>query len=153
MSAASTLVAATYWLTAAVEDWSMSQAVYMTSNRNCSIWIHESAMRLLDGLLVGQQASLSRAGQGPLAHHGEHLLGSGDRPHGVVDPPATQASLRHLESLTLAAEQVVRRNPHVLVTDVRVACPRASPRCPTRGGGAPVSPGVSVGTRNMDIPL
>src|SRR5207248_3347164 len=44
MSAASTLQAETYWRTAAVDELSMSQAVYTTSSRNCWIWIQESAI-------------------------------------------------------------------------------------------------------------
>src|SRR2546423_15714715 len=46
MSAASTLQADTYWPTAAVDELSMSHAVYITIKRNCSMAIHESAIHI-----------------------------------------------------------------------------------------------------------
>ncbi len=75
----------------------------------------------LDRLLVGEQRPLCIARERPLAHHVEHLLGTGDRPHGVVDAAATQPSLGYLKGVSLAPEQVLYWDTYVLVAHVGVA--------------------------------
>ena len=74
-----------------------------------------------------------------------------DRPHGVVDATTAEAGLGDDEGLALAAEHAVGRQPDVVVVDecvhplvLRLA---ASPMLRTMS-----TPGVSVGTRNIDAP-
>ena len=67
--------------------------------------------------LTGQQAALCLAAEHPLAEQVEGTLADGHRPHGVMNPTATQAGLGDDEGLTLATEQAVGRQPDVVVVD------------------------------------
>jgi hypothetical protein len=70
----------------------------------------------------------------------------------VVHPPPAQAGLGDGEGLALAAQQALGRHPHVLVVDERVHALVLG-----LAGQAHVrtmsTPGVSVGTRNIEAPL
>ena len=72
---------------------------------------------VLDALLVGQQAALGVARQGPLAHHVERLLAHPHGAHGVVDAPAPEPGLGDGEGLALPAEQALGGHPHLVVVD------------------------------------
>ena len=65
--------------------------------------LHELGVRVgdvaLHELLVGQQAALRLAAEGPLAHHVEGAAGQADGAHGVVDAPAAEAGLGDGEGL------------------------------------------------------
>ena len=110
---------------------------------------------VLDALLVGQEAALGLAGQGPLAHHVEGLLAHPHGPHGVVDAAAAEPGLGDGEGLALAPEQALGREPDLVVVDegVHPLVARRRSDSPMRPTLRTIStPGVSVGTRNIDIP-
>ena len=79
----------------------------------------------------------------PVAHaHGSH---------GVVDATAAEAGLGHGEALAHLAEQRVGRHAHVVVVDEAVVT--VAERLAAEADVADeVSPGVSAGTRNIDMP-
>ena len=80
------------------------------------------------------------------------LLRQADGAHGVVDAAAAEAGLGDGERLALAAEQRLGRHAHVVVVDERVRCPRRAARRARPTLRTMFTPGVSVGTRNIDMP-
>ena len=108
---------------------------------------------VLDGLLVGQHAALGLARQGPLAHHVERLLAHPDGAHGVVDATAAEPGLGDGEGLALTPRAGSRRARAPRCSGSARACPRGRRLSPISPMLRTIStPGVSVGTRNIDIP-
>ena len=70
----------------------------------------------------------------------------------MVDAPAAEAGLGDRERLALAAEQRVGGHAHVVVVDERVGALVRSARRTRPTLRTMLTPGVSVGTRNIDMP-
>src|SRR5207253_646681 len=75
---------------------------------------------LLDELQVREPRAFRLAGNRALEHGVERRAHQPHRAHGVVDAAAAEPRLRDRETLTASAEQVVRRDAHRVVTDVRM---------------------------------
>ena len=79
-----------------------------------------------------------------LAHELERPLGHADGAHAVVDAARAEPGLRDREAAALLAEEVLRRDAHVL--EQRLAVATAVRRAPNTGSERTiVTPGVSSG--------
>ena len=106
----------------------MRHAVRSTSRRNCSSWIHESAIIACTSCLRASVSPWVDPRQRPLAHHVERLLDQPDGAHGVVDAAAAEAGLGDDEARRRGRRGGGRRGCARRCSGCSCACP-----CPRRG--------------------